>query len=197
MIFRHRIRMLATAAFLAIAACAQAGGTLPPPVNGISFDEWAAGNARLANQQPMADILKVLNVNEARWNQANQAFLDALKHGDPASYTFTRYGEVFANPAVGRFKGRNDQPEIEAKLATFDDYASVQADLSVSSEFGKDPQAVLKAHNLTVYEFSQEAGNWVRVIAEASGSDESLRMTAIREKYEAEYRQKYQMEKKQ
>lgn len=185
------IRPALTAAFLVIAACASAQQSLPSPVNGITFDEWTAGNARLANQQPLADILKVLNVDEARWNQTNEAFINELKQGDPASYMYTHYSEVFANPSVGRFKGRNDQPEIEAKLATFDDYARVQADLTVSSEFGKDPQEILKAHNLTVYEFSQEAGNWVRVMAKAAAAGQTEEMDETMRKYEAEYREKY------
>lgn len=191
------IRSALAAAFILAAGAALADDRLPPPVNGVTFEEWAAGNARLSNQQPLADILKVLNVDEAHWNQTNAAFLDALKHGDPASYMYIHYGEVFANPAVGRFKGRNDQPEIEAKLATFDDYARVQADLTVSAEFGKDPQDVLKQHNLTVYEFSQEAGNWVKLMgkaAEAGQTEKTEKMNRVMQKYEAEYRKKYQAE---
>jgi hypothetical protein len=185
------IRHALAAAFLLAACAAHADDRLPPPVNGVTFDEWAAGSARLANQQPLADVLKVLNIDEAHWNQTNQAFIDALKHGDPGSYMYIHYGEVFANPAVGRFKGRNDQPEIQGKLATFDDYARVQADLTVASEFGKDPQEVLKRHNLTVYEFSQEAGNWVQVMARAAGTGDMESMDRVMRKYEAEYREKY------
>jgi len=195
--FLRSIRHMLAVAFMLIAFGltafnAQAQGTLPPPVNGITFEEWAAANARLSNEQPLADILKVLEVDQAKWNEANQAFLNALKTGDPASYTFARYAEVFANPAVGRFKGRGDQPELEGKLATFEDYARVQAHLTVASEFGEDPQAVLREHHLTVYEFSQESGNWVRVMAQAAGTDKMLEMDIIREGFEADYRAQYQ-----
>jgi hypothetical protein len=192
----HSIRHVLAAIFLVMAFGAQAQDTLPPPVNGITFEEWAAANARLSNQQPLADVLKVLNVDEAKWNQSNQAFLDALKAGDPASHMFARYAEVFADPAVGRFSARSDTPQIVGKLATFADYADVQADLTVSSEFGKDPQAVLKAHNLTVYEFSQEAKPWVQRMAHAAGTDEMEQMNQIREEFEAEYRERYKREAK-
>jgi hypothetical protein len=192
----HSIRHVLAAIFLVMAFGAQAQDTLPPPVNGITFEEWAAANARLSNQQPLADVLKVLNVDEAKWNQSNQAFLDALKAGDPASHMFARYAEVFADPAVGRFSARSDTPQIVGKLATFADYADVQADLAVSSEFGKDPQAVLKAHNLTVYEFSQEAKPWVQRMARAAGTDEMEQMNQIREEFEAEYRERYKREAK-
>jgi hypothetical protein len=185
------IRHVVALVFILMAFGAQAQENLPSPVNGISFEEWAAANARLANQQPLADILKVLDVDEAKWNQSNQAFLDALKAGDPTSHMFARYAEVFADPAAGRFKGRSDQPKLTGKLATFEDYARVQADLTVSHEFGKDPEAVLKQHNLTVYEFSQEAKPWVQAMARAAGTDKILRMNAIREQFEAEYRAHY------
>jgi hypothetical protein len=61
--FRRPLRPFAAAAFLVIAAYAQAQDALPPPVNGITFDEWAAGNARLANQQNLIDILNVLDAD--------------------------------------------------------------------------------------------------------------------------------------
>lgn len=185
------IRYVLAAVFILMASGAEAQNALPPPVNGITFEEWAAANARLSNQQPLDDILKALEVDEAKWKQSNQAFLAALKTGDPTSYMFARYAEVFANPAVGRFKGRNDQPKLTGKLETFEDYARVQADLTVSSEFGKDPQAVLREHNLTVYEFSQEAAPWVRAMARLAGTEEMERMNQIREEFEAEYRARY------
>jgi hypothetical protein len=192
--FLRLIRYVLAAALMIIGTYALAQDRLPPPVNGVTFEEWAAGSARLANNQPLADVLKVLNVDQATWNKTNELFIEALRKGDPASYMYRRYAEVFSNPSVGRFKGRSDQPELEGKLATFEDYARVQADLTVGSEFGKDPQEILKAHNLTVYEFSQEAGNWVKVMAQVAGSGDNerlARMDRIREKFEAEYRARY------
>jgi hypothetical protein len=168
--------------------------TQPSPVNGITFEEWAAGNARLANEQPLADVLAVLNVDQAKWNKANQAFLNALQQGDPASYTLAHYAEVFANPAVGRFKEHTEQAKLQGKLVTFVAYARVQAHLTVASEFGKDPQSILKEHNLTVYEFSQEAGHWVQATASAAGTRKIEKMNHIREKFEADYRAQYERE---
>lgn len=189
---------LAALAFAAFAFTAQAEEALPPPVNGITFEEWAAGNARLANNQTLADILKTLNVDEAQWKQADAAFLQAFKERDPGSYTFTRYGEVFSDPAVGRFKGLGDQPEVKGKFATFEDYARVQAHLSVAVQAGVDPQEVLKEHGLTVYEFSQEAGNWVKEMGRAAGGEEGAgaieRMNRVRENFEAEYRARYKLD---
>lgn len=188
----HSLTRYAAAAALSLFTLqAMAANTLPEPVNGITFEEWAAANARLANNQPLDGVLETLEVDEAKWNQANAAFTKAMQEGDPRSYTFTRYGEVFANPAVGRFEGKDDQPRIQGKLATFDDYARVQAHLTVAVEAGKDPQEVLKEHDLTVYEFSQETRPWVQKMAASAGTQDLLDMLEIRQRYESEYRKQY------
>ncbi|WP_063585462.1 hypothetical protein [Achromobacter ruhlandii] len=106
-------RQAVAAALLLLAMHAQAQEGLPAPVNGITFEEWAAGNARLANNQPLDGVLKILKVDEGQWKQADAAFVEELKRRDPGSPTFMRYGEVFANPAVGRFANAAEQPKVE------------------------------------------------------------------------------------
>lgn len=188
------LRRITAVAFLLLAPAAFAGDDLPAPVNGITFEEWAAGNARLSNNQTMADMLKVLGVDEKTWKATNDAFLLELKKGDPAGYMYRRYAEVFADPAVGRFKGAADKPQVKGKLASFDDYADVQAHLSVGYDAGVDPQVILKEHNLTVYEFSQESKPWVQSMATAAGSGKMEELNAIMESYKAMYRAKYKLD---
>ena len=190
----HAIRPILAAAFLLLAPAAFAGDSLPAPINGITFEEWAAGNARLSNEQKLADVLKVLDIDEKTWNNTNTAFIEVLRKGDPAGYTFRRYAEVFADPAVGRFKGASDQPEVKGKLATFEDYARVQAHMTVGSEAGQDPQAILKEHDLTVYEYSQEAKPWVREIARAAGSGRMDELNVVMDHYTEVYRARYKLD---
>lgn len=185
------IRLAAAAVLLSLVMNARAADDLPRPVNGITFEEWAAGNARLANDQSLEGVLKVLRVDEAQWKQADAAFVQELKRRDPGSVTFMRYGEVFANPAVGRFASVGEQPKVDGRLATYDDYARLQADMSAGVEAGKDPQAILKAYGLNVYQYSQESGKWVRMMATVNDPSELERMAAIREKYQREYRARY------
>jgi hypothetical protein len=185
------IRLALAAVFLILAPAAFAGDDLPAPVNGITFEEWAAGNARLANNQPMAEMLKVLGVDEKTWNATNDAFLAELKKGDPAGPMYRRYAEVFADPAVGRFERAENTPEVQGKLATFDDYARVQAHLTVGSRAGDDPDKILKEHDLTVYEFSQETKPWVRAMANAAGSDKMTEMDIVMQHYTEVYEARY------
>ena len=182
----------AVAAVSLLALPALTAGLLPAPVNGITVEDWAAGNARLAHNQPLKSVLDTLEVNEAKWEEASVAFTEALKEGDPRSYLFQRYGEVFANPSVGRYAGKDGQPRTQGKLATFEDYASLQAHLGVAAEAGREPADILKEHGLTVYEFSQEARHWVAEMERAAGGNGGYeRMIRIREQFDAQYRQRY------
>lgn len=189
--YLRTIRLALAAIFLMFAPAAFADEALPAPVNGITFEEWAAGNARLANNQTLPDMLKVLGTDEKTWNATNEAFLQELREGEPASYMYRRYAEVFADPAVGRFKAAKDTPAIKGKLASFDDYARVQAHLSVGSRAGVDPEKILKEHDLTVYEYSQEAKPWVQAMAKAAGSGEMEEMNVIMQEYTERYRAQY------
>ncbi|TXS93823.1 hypothetical protein FV139_09305 [Parahaliea maris] len=190
----HRLLLIISALFLLSSASLQTLGedALPPPVNGVSFEEWAAANARLANQQPQAEVLAVLGVDASQWERVNTEFLEALKQSGAGSPLMRRYAEIFAQPAVGRFAGQDSQPQVGNKLATYEDYARVQAHLTVASEYGEDPQKVLAEHDLTVYEFSQETGRWIQARARAaSDRSEALRMNQIMAQFEEEYRQRY------
>lgn len=188
------LRTILAMAFLLLAPAAFAGDNLPAPINGITFEEWAAGNARLANEQKLADVLTVLGVDETTWNDTNTAFIDVLRKGDPTSYTYRRYAEVFADPAVGRFKDAGDKPTLKGKLATFEDYARVQAHMTVGYEAGQDPQAILKEHDLTVYEYSQEAKPWVAEMARAAGSGKMDELNVVMDHYTAVYRARYKLD---
>lgn len=189
----HTIRCILAAALFLMAPAAFAED-LPAPINGITFEEWAAGNARLSNEQKLADVIEVLGVDEKTWNDTNMAFIEVLRKGDPAGYTYRRYAEVFADPAVGRFKGAGDTPEVKGKLATFEDYARVQAHMTVGYEAGQDPAAILKEHGLTVYEYSQEAKPWIQEIAKAAGSGRMDELNVVIEHYTQVYRARYKLD---
>ncbi|MEF2072787.1 hypothetical protein [Consotaella aegiceratis] len=140
-------------------------------------------------------MLGILKVDEAQWETANARFGQALREEGPDNRLTKRFGEVFSDPNVGRFRGSGDPVEIKAKLATFDDYARVQGHLTAAVEAGVDPQAVLEEHGLSVYDWSQESGNWTRQllqIGDQPGAEGKIAAwhDAI-EAYAAEYGARY------
>ncbi|MFB9949790.1 hypothetical protein ACFFP0_13075 [Rhizobium puerariae] len=168
---------------------------LPAPVHGVTFEEWASANGRLANKMDRGEVLNVLQIDDAAFEEVNEHFLRVLKNGNPAGETFRVYGTAFGDPNQGRFKNAGKPVGTKNKLATFDDYARVQGHLQAATKAGIDPQKVLDEHNLTPYEYSQEAGKWVRQLAEnaskENGAEATLKWNSTIEAYEAEYTARY------
>lgn len=191
--------VLAAAALLAPAAIA-ASLDAPDPIHGVTFDEWTAVNARLSHGEALPGLIARLGVDEAKWAEVNTRFTAELAKGPPGNGLIDRYGEIFSDPRVGRFRDDPKPLEQKAKLATFKDYARVQAHLSVGVEAGVDPQAVLKEHGLTTWEFSQEAGNWVQEYARAASTGDDgetiRRMQGVQHGFENEYRRRYGLKEK-
>ncbi len=162
--------------------------TLPAPVNGVTFEEWASANGRIANNQDKAKVIAVLGLNNAAYEAVDVAFTEALKTSGSNGGIMRVFGEAFGDPNRGRFAA-TEQVDIEGKLATLDDYARVQGHLQAATQLKIDPAAVLEEHNLTPYEYSQEAGRWVRVIAMEAKKDSSntIKYNAAIQRYQQEY----------
>nr|MDX8314721.1 hypothetical protein [Agrobacterium rosae] len=166
---------------------------LPAPVNGVTFEEWASANGRIANEQDPKDVIAVLDIDERTFEQINLSFIEALKNADTAGDTMRVYGEAFGDPNRGRFS-KTEKVQIEGKLATFDDYARLQGHMEASGELGITPQQVLDEHNLTPYEYAEESKRWMgRLVAEASkehGADATAKWHEAIFAYKAEYLKK-------
>ncbi|MCF1446837.1 MULTISPECIES: hypothetical protein [Rhizobium/Agrobacterium group] len=151
---------------------------IPAPIHGVTFEEWAAANARIANNMDKSEVENILGVTETQFQEVDAGFTKAWKESPDPQREFSRlYGEAFANPNSGRFAKAPMQVAQKGKLATFEDYARVQGHLQAAVKFGIDPQKVLEEHGLTVYEFSQEAGQWVQKLAtqaKAGGDGQSI-----------------------
>ncbi len=165
-----------------------AAETLPAPVNGVTFEEWASANGRLANKQNEAQVLAVLGLNKQSFEAVNVAFTEAMKKSQSNGDIMRVFGEAFGDPNRGRF-AKTEQVDIEGKLATLDDYARVQGHLQAATKLKIDPATVLEEHNLTPYEYSQEAGRWVRAMAMEARKDASntLKYRDAIDRYEQEY----------
>ena len=174
--------------FFLLLATAVQSASLPEPVNGVTFEEWASANGRIADHQDKNEVLAVLGLNKAAFEAVDVAFTEVLKTSSPDSEVFRVYGEAFGDPNRGRFAAT--QPvDIDGKLATLEDYAKVQGHMQAATELKIDPATVLKEHDLTPYEYSQEAGRWVRVMAmqAAKGGDETLKFHDAIERWKQHY----------
>ncbi|WP_105384540.1 hypothetical protein [Neorhizobium alkalisoli] len=184
--------LIATLLFAANPTVTQAEG-LPQPVHGVTFEEWAAAAARLADNRDKSEVLKTLAIDDAAFEEVNSTFTQALKD-DKDFKLINLYGQAFSNPNAGRFGTGAAPVEYQRKLVTFDDYARLYGHMEAASKAGADPQAVLAEHGLTVFEYSQDGAYWVQKMREQSLSGDTAAINAWNAelaRYEAEYAARY------
>lgn len=124
-------------------------------IHGLSFVDYAATNAFLAQGKNIGELLPTLGVELPQWEEAAAHFERAMQN-DETFQLATQLGEVFQNPAQGRYAGgaapaTGGGPEA---IATLEEYIDVSALLQAASEVGADPQAMLQERGLTVHDFS-------------------------------------------
>ncbi len=166
---------------------------LPHPVHGVTFEEWAAAAARLADNRDKNEVLKTLAIDDATFEEVNTKFTQALKD-DKDFKLINLYGQAFSNPNAGRFGTGAPPVEYKRKLVTFDDYARLFGHMEAASKAGADPQAVLAEHGLTVFEYSQDGAYWMKKMREQSLSGDTAAINAWNAelaRYEAEYAARY------
>lgn len=162
-------RATIAALLLLFASSAWADG-IPAPVAGISFEEWAAGNARIVKGQTLEEVRAVLGASAEDWSRADTAFLAALHDGTPGDAAFTRMGEVYEHPDAGRFRTMALPEKAPNRLKTYEDWAEVQAQLISATHAGVDPGQVLAEHGLTAADWADQARPWIEVMRKTAAS---------------------------
>ncbi len=61
----NALKSLMLAATLFLCATAGRAQEVPKPVHGVTFEEWAAAAARLADSRDKSEVLKTLSIDDA------------------------------------------------------------------------------------------------------------------------------------
>lgn len=124
-------------------------------IHGLTFIDYAATNAFLAQGRAIEELLPTLGVELPQWEEASQHFEKAMANDDTYKLAM-KLGEVFKDPAQGKFAAGGNAPvSAETKIVDLDQYIDVQSLMQAASDVGIDPQAMLAERGLTVMDFSQ------------------------------------------
>ena len=121
-------------------------------INGVSFEEYAAACGNLAQGMPEATLLQILQLEKPVWDETVDQWnvrLGELMTED-MNYA-TKYGELFANPKVGRFAGETTASNAGDLLHLAPDYDAYQKIFwhqSVAASHGVDPVTVLESYGI-------------------------------------------------
>lgn len=152
------------------------------PVEGISFEDWAKANAKLASGGNIEGLVKELGIDRPRWDRANEEWLARMKNDK----TFTlsmKYASVFNNNAAGNLPNKKDFTE---DTYPFEKYVEAMVAMGYLAKQGRDAQDVLKDFGLTVADYSNLSSFWTKKIF-LSPMGVGMRFQTLTEEYRAKY----------
>jgi hypothetical protein len=130
------------------------------PVEGMSFDDWASANAKLASGASTDEIVKQLGIDMPRWDRVNNEWLSRMKNDK----TFTlsiKYAGIFNNSAEGNLP---QMKEFTENTYPFEKYVESMVAMDFLGRQGRDAQDILKDFGLTVPDYSNLSSYWSKKI---------------------------------
>src|SRR5437867_9662288 len=157
------------------------GNPILDPVEGITLEQWAGVNAKLASNVSTEEAIKSIGADAPKWDRVNNEWLTRMKNDT----TFTisqKYAAAFNTTATGNLGGGAG---VSADSFPFEKYIECMVAQDVLGKQGRDAQDVLKDFGLTVADYSNISSYWSGKMM----SDFSL--AAKMAQLDAEYRRKY------
>jgi len=152
------------------------------PVEGITLEQWAEVNAKLASGTPAEEAIKSIAADMPKWDRVNNEWLTRMRN-DTTFTISNKYAAAFNKGASGNL-GSGSQ--VSADSFPFEKYIEVMVAQDVLGNQGRDAQDVLKDFGLTVADYSNISSYWSGKMM----SDFSL--AAKMAQLDAEFRKKYQ-----
>jgi hypothetical protein len=194
------VKMKATQDYMMAGMNAQmgAGGKLAgevEPVEGVSLEQWAEQQVRIASGGTIDEICKILGCDKAKWDRVSAEW-NARMSRDTTATIAMAYGNAFtkaqSKPGVGnsKYAGAAQNPGKGALPMPLEQYVEIMEAQSALTAQGQDAQAVLKKLGISVMDWSN-LGAWFS----AYFSENALRndgaihkeFTRLQEKYKAKY----------
>jgi len=165
------------------------------PVEGVSLEQWAEQQVRIASGGTLDDVCKALGCDKAKWDRVSAEW-NARMSRDTTATIAMAYGNAFtkaqAKPGVGnsKYAGAAQNPGKGPLPMPLEQYVEIMEAQNALTAQGQDAQAVLKKLGISVMDWSN-LGAWFS----AYFSENALRndgaihkeYTRLTEKYKAKY----------
>jgi hypothetical protein len=168
---------------------AKASGLLNP-IKGISMEDWAAANAKIASGMPLNDVLKILGTEKPIWDEASAEWMARMSQ-DTTFAISKVYGDAFTNSNIGKFAGAApstdaaNNPVVEQVKNDLDLYVKIMCHQNIGSTQGIDATSILKQYGLTLGDWGVINGFWSPKLG--SNVENAMKMSALMDKYNAEF----------
>lgn len=160
------------------------------PIKGISMEDWAAANAKIASGMPLTDILQVLGTEKPIWDEASSEWMARMSQ-DTTFAISKVYGDAFTNSNIGKFAGAAtttdsaNNPIVEQVKNDLDLYVKIMCHQNIGSTQGIDATTILKQYGLSLGDWGVINGHWSPQLG--SNLENAMKMSALMDKYNAEF----------
>jgi hypothetical protein len=165
------------------------------PVEGVSLEQWAEQQVRVASGATVDDVCKALGCDKAKWDRVSAEWNARMSRDTTASIAMA-YGNAFtkaqAKPGVGNspYAAAAQNPGKGQMPIPLERYVEIMEAQNALTAQGQDAQAVLKKLGITVMDWSN-LGAWFSAYI----NDNALRnnnavlneYNRLTEKYKAKY----------
>lgn len=130
-------------------------------INGVSFEEYVALSAHLAQGVSEDEVMSILEIDKPTLDNTMALWGDklAVLMGEDMEYA-TKFGEIFANPKVGRFASGSSSAssgeDLLQLVPTFEHYLDIFFHHAAATQLGIDPLDVFDIYHLNV-------GQWATI----------------------------------
>jgi len=131
-------------------------GSILDPAEGITLEDWAAANAKLASGGTTDEIIKLLGIDAPKWDRVNNEWLTRMRNDTSATIS-TKYAAAFNTSATGNL-GKGSASAAES--ISFEKYIEAMVAQDVLGKMGRDAQDVLKDFGMTVADYSNVSSYW-------------------------------------
>ncbi|MCX7878880.1 MAG: hypothetical protein N2510_09635 [Ignavibacteria bacterium] len=156
-------------------------GNLLDPVEGITLEQWADANAKLASGGNTDDVCKQLGIDAPKWDRVNNEWLTRMRNDT----TFTisqKYAAAFNTSASGN---AGTGAAEAAQSISFEKYVEAMVAQDVLGKQGRDAQDILKDLGMTVTDYSNASSYWSGKMM--SDFSLAMKMQTLMNEYKAKY----------
>jgi hypothetical protein len=153
------------------------------PFEGISLEQWAGVNAKMASGIAIDEAIKDIGVDMPKWDRVNAEWLTRMKN-DTSFTISTKYAAAFNTTATGNL---GSGAGISADSIPFEKYVESMVAQDVLGKQGRDAQDVLKDFGMTVADYSNVSSYWTgKMMSDFSLAGKMAQLDAeFRKKYES------------
>lgn len=167
------------------------------PVDGVSLQQWAQAQVKVAQGGAVDDVCAEVGIDRAKWD-AVSAEWNARMSRDSTATIATEYGKYFTGAGQGQFAGAG-AAAADAMTTPgegvggeepypFEKWIEISVAMDKGTAQGKDPQLILKEFGMTAADWGISSGWWSQKFHGGAYSEGLYdQYNELQAKYEAKY----------